>query len=58
MKKSRWFEFLNDFGDTTGGILVGVGFCTQHLITLIIGTTMIITSIFIEYYNKGKKDSN
>lgn len=58
MKKTKWLNFLNDIGDTVGGFLVGIGFCSQQLIPTIIGLMLIVTSISIEYFGKGKKDSN
>lgn len=53
--KNKWNGFLNDFGDTIGGILVGVGFCQNDLVMLLVGVTMIITSIYLEYFRKGKE---
>lgn len=57
-KTTSWRDFLNDFGDTIGGFLVGVGFAEHSLAPCLIGLTMIITSIYLEYFKKGKEDSN
>lgn len=54
----KWKGFLNDIGDTIGGFLVGVGFCSHEIMPVVIGLLMILTSISIEYFGKGKQDSN
>lgn len=56
--KTKWFGFLNDIGDTVGGFLVGIGVCKGVIMPTIIGLVLIVTSISIEYFGKGKQDSN
>lgn len=55
--KTKWFSFLNDMGDTIGGFLVGIGVCRGQIMPTIIGLALIVTSISIEYFGKGRQDS-
>jgi uncharacterized membrane protein HdeD (DUF308 family) len=55
-QKSRWKEFLIDIGDTIGGIFVGLSFDADSRYLLIFGVILIMTSIYLEYFEKGKED--
>lgn len=55
MFNNKWKDFITDIGDTIGGVLVGLSFNPQSKIMLIVGIYMIMTSIYLEYFKKGKK---
>jgi hypothetical protein len=49
---SAWKEFFRDFGDALGGIGVGYAIATNSIIYGTIGTTLILTSIYLRFYKK------
>lgn len=54
--KSKWKDFLIDIGDTIGGIFVGLSLGEDSKPMLIFGVLLIMTSIYLEYFQKGKTD--
>ena len=54
--KSRWKEFVVDIGDTVGGILIGASIDKANYPMLISGVLLLMTSIYLEYFKKGKED--
>lgn len=54
--KSRWKEFIVDMGDTVGGILIGASIDKANYPMLISGVLLLMTSIYLEYFKKGKED--
>lgn len=54
--KSRWKEFVVDMGDTVGGILIGASIDKANYPMLISGVLILMTSIYLEYFKKGKED--
>ena len=54
--KSRWKEFVVDMGDTVGGILIGASIDKANYPMLISGVLLLMTSIYLEYFKKGKED--
>ncbi len=56
--KSRWKDFLIDIGDTVGGIFVGMSLDADSRFLLVFGVMLIMTSIYLEYFQKGREDGN
>lgn len=50
--KSAWKEFFMDFGDAIGGIGVGYAIGHGNIGYGIMGTCLILTSIYLRFYNK------
>lgn len=55
--KTKWKDFLIDIGDTIGGIFVGLSLGEDSKPMLIFGVLLIMTSIYLEYFQKGKDDA-
>lgn len=52
--KSRWQDFVRDFGDALGGIMIGYGSAREMLSYTIIGTTLILLSVYLRFYAKNR----
>lgn len=49
--KSNWLEFLTDYGDALGGIFIGYGIGNSSLFSGILGTILLIFSIYLRHYH-------
>ena len=54
--RPRWKDFMIDIGDTIGGVFVGLSLGSGSEFMLVFGVLMIMTSIYLEYFKKGKED--
>lgn len=58
LKRSSWLCFIRDFGDALGGVAVGYGIAINSYPHIIVGSFLILSSIFIRFYlfAEPKKD--
>jgi hypothetical protein len=51
---SNWKEFVKDFGDAVGGILVGYSIAESQLGTGILGAILILLSVYLRFYDRKR----
>jgi hypothetical protein len=48
--KSNWLEFIEDTGDCVGGVLIGYAIAKDQVLTGVIGTILVLLSVFLKHY--------